>query len=76
MYPTIAAKIANAGPYDSVKDIYGKANLSSTEKATVKKYEKALTATPPAGFDVMRGRDPYRATFNESPQVGAAPFQN
>jgi photosystem II PsbU protein len=76
MYPTIAGKIANSGPYDSVKDIYRKVKLSSSEKATVQKYEKVLTATPATGLDVMRGRDPYRDSFNESPQVGAAPLQN
>ena len=76
MYPTIAGKIANSGPYDSVKDIYRKVQLSSSEKATVQKYEKVLTATPATGMDVMRGRDPYRDSFNESPQVGAAPLKN
>ena len=63
MYPTIGGKIASNGPYDSVKDVYEV--LGSQEKATMKKYEKLLTVTPYTGLDSLRGRDPYRTSFNQ-----------
>ena len=75
MYPNLAGKIANNGPYKNVGEIAKKLNLSSGEKATLKKYEGALTATKPTGLDTMRGRDPYRRAFMESTEVGAAPLQ-
>ena len=68
MYPTIAGKIANHGPYTSVKDIYK--TLSSTEGATAKKYENYFVASKPNPLlDPMRGRDPYRAQYNEMRMV-------
>ena len=68
MYPTIAGKIANHGPYASVKDVYK--TLSSSEAATAKKYEKDFVATKPNPLlDPMRGRDPYRAQYNEMKMV-------
>jgi hypothetical protein len=74
MYPNLAGKIANNGPYKNVQDIYKKLDLTQGEKATLKKYEGMLTATEPTGLDVMRGRDPYRRAFMESAEVGAAPL--
>jgi photosystem II PsbU protein len=65
MYPTIGGKIANNGPYDSVRDVYKLTVLSKTEKAAIKKYESKLTATESTGLDTMRGRDPYRRSFNQ-----------
>ena len=68
MYPTIGGKIANGGPYGSVKDVYK--SLSSSEAATAKKYEQYLIATEPNQLlDPMRGRDPYRAQFNQQSMV-------
>ena len=64
MYPTIGGKIANNGPFASLKEVYKLQLLSNAEKATIKKYEMALTATPATGLDTMRGRDPYRRSFN------------
>lgn len=75
MYPTIAGKIANNGPYGSVNDIFKLTSLSSQEKATIKKYQSELTATTPTGMDTMRGRDPYRRSFNDSDEVGKLPFK-
>ena len=65
MYPQIAGKIANNGPYDSVKDVYKLKSLSKAEIGQIKKYEKVLTSTPPTGLDTLRGRDPYRKSFNK-----------
>ena len=65
MYPTIGGKIANNGPYDSIKDVYKLKLLSKAEKAAIKKYESKLTATAFTGLDTMRGRDPYRKSFNK-----------
>eukprot|EP01083_Nonionella_stella_P015958 44638_1 len=65
MYPKIGGKIANNGPYKSVKDIYNIKGLSSAEIGTIKKYESKLTATPATGLDTLRGRDPYRRSFNK-----------
>lgn len=65
MYPTIGGKIANNGPYDSVKDVYKLKLLSKEEIKKIKKFEKELTATPSTGLDTMRGRDPYRRSFNK-----------
>ena len=59
MYPQIGGKIANNGPYDSVRDIYKLKILSADEKAKIKEYESEFTATPSTGLDTMRGRDPY-----------------
>lgn len=65
MYPGIAGKIANSGPYKSVSDVYKLKDLSGEEKNTIKKYESVLTATEAMGMDTMRGRDPYRKSFNQ-----------
>lgn len=69
MYPTIGGKIANSGPFASVKDIYKVKGLSADEKAVIKKYEKELVATRATGLDPMRGRDPYRSSFNQMATV-------
>eukprot|EP01083_Nonionella_stella_P079547 218336_1 len=65
MYPKIAGIIANNGPYDKVKDVYKLKLLSTDEIKTIKKYEKVLTSTPATGLDTLRGRDPYRRSFNK-----------
>ena len=65
MYPGIGGKIANSGPYKSVKDVYKLESLTANDKATIKKYESALAATKATGLDTMRGRDPYRKSFNQ-----------
>lgn len=65
MYPTIGGKIANNGPYDSVQDVYKLKLLSKAEAKKIKEYESELTATPSTGLDTMRGRDPYRRSFNK-----------
>lgn len=67
LYPTIGGKIANNGPYSSVNDVYKV--LSSSEKSQLKKYASELTATPATGLDPMRGRDPYRRSFNDFKEV-------
>jgi len=42
------------------------AGLSSSEAAALKKYEASLIATPKQlMLDPLRGRDPYRARFNQ-----------
>eukprot|EP00574_Skeletonema_japonicum_P014633 CAMPEP_0201713978 /NCGR_PEP_ID=MMETSP0593-20130828/630_1 /ASSEMBLY_ACC=CAM_ASM_000672 /TAXON_ID=267983 /ORGANISM="Skeletonema japonicum, Strain CCMP2506" /LENGTH=171 /DNA_ID=CAMNT_0048203199 /DNA_START=65 /DNA_END=580 /DNA_ORIENTATION=- len=64
MYPSVGGKIANGGPYGSVKDVYKLKALSSDDKRVIKKYENMLTATPSTGLDTLRGRDPYRRSFN------------
>ncbi|KAL7537529.1 hypothetical protein ACHAWF_005794 [Thalassiosira exigua] len=64
MYPKIGGKIANNGPYGSVKDVFKLKVLSKDEIDVIKKYESALTATPASGLDTLRGRDPYRRSFN------------
>jgi len=65
MYPTIGGKIANNGPYEKVKDVYKLKLFSKEEIKKIKEYEKELTATPSTGLDTMRGRDPYRRSFNK-----------
>jgi len=64
MYPTIAGKIANNGPYASFKDVLKLELLTVSEKTKVKQYAHHFTATSATGLDTMRGRDPYRRTFN------------
>ena len=64
MYPTVGGKIANGGPYGSVKDVYKLKNLSDDDIKQIKKYESKLTATPATCLDTLRGRDPYRRSFN------------
>jgi photosystem II PsbU protein len=65
MYPTIGGKISNNGPYASLKDVYKLKVLSKAEISKIKEYAKELTATPSTGLDTMRGRDPYRRSFNK-----------
>ncbi|KAL7541716.1 hypothetical protein ACHAXR_012974 [Thalassiosira sp. AJA248-18] len=65
MYPKIGGKIANNGPYDSVKDVYKLKILGKDEIKQIKSYESELTATPSTGLDTLRGRDPYRRSFNK-----------
>mmetsp|Transcript_4877 Transcript_4877/g.5429 ORF Transcript_4877/g.5429 Transcript_4877/m.5429 type:complete len:195 (+) Transcript_4877:105-689(+) len=67
MYPTIGGKIANNGPYNSVRDVYKSSNtlFSKEEISMIKKYAKSLTATKSTGLDTMRGRDPNRRAFNK-----------
>lgn len=65
LYPKIGGVISNNGPYGSVKDVFKLKELSKDEKSKLKKYESELTATSATGLDTMRGRDPYRRSFNE-----------
>mmetsp|Transcript_9184 Transcript_9184/g.13781 ORF Transcript_9184/g.13781 Transcript_9184/m.13781 type:complete len:194 (+) Transcript_9184:86-667(+) len=65
MYPKIGGTIANGGPYGSVKDVYKLKSLSKDDIKQIKKYESKLTATPATGLDTLRGRDPYRRSFNQ-----------
>jgi hypothetical protein len=71
LYPTIAGKIASHGPYQSFSDVYKLSMLSNEEKAKIKFYEKEFTATPATGLDILRGRDPYRRSFNDFYEVKA-----
>lgn len=72
MYPTIAGKIANNGPYKTVSDALGLPGLSSTEKATLKMYAAEFVVTPSNPLlDPMRGRDPVRShSSNQSTSLG------
>jgi photosystem II PsbU protein len=65
MYPTIGGKLATNGPYKSLKDVYKLKDLTAAEKSKIKEYESELTATSSKGLDTMRGRDPYRRSFNK-----------
>lgn len=67
LYPTIGGKIANNGPYKSVNDVYKV--LNKAEQSTLKQFASELTATPATGLDPMRGRDPYRRSFNDFKEV-------
>ena len=70
MYPKIGGIIASNGPYKTVKAVYSLDKLSSSQKETVKKYESNFVATAANPLlDPMRGRDPYRAQYNEDVQV-------
>jgi photosystem II PsbU protein len=69
LYPTIAGKIASHGPYQNFSDVYKLSMLSKEEKAKIKFYEKEFTATPATGLDILRGRDPYRRSFNDFYEV-------
>mmetsp|Transcript_8734 Transcript_8734/g.15809 ORF Transcript_8734/g.15809 Transcript_8734/m.15809 type:complete len:179 (+) Transcript_8734:158-694(+) len=76
MYPSIGGKIANGGPFKSVRDVYKIKGLTKVEIAKIKEYESDLTATPSTGLDPMRGRDPYRTNFNSfRDQRGKAPVE-
>ena len=77
MYPTIGGKIANAGPFAKVQDVYKIKGLSKAEIGKIKEFEKMLTATPATGLDPLRGRDPYRTSFNAfKDQRGKAPVES
>ena len=68
LYPNVAGKVASHGPYKSVRDVFAAAPLTSAEKERLKKYEPYLVASKPnLLLDPMRGRDPYRAAFNDEP---------
>lgn len=68
LYPNVAGKVASNGPYKSVRDVFAAAPLTGTEKERLKKYEPYLVAyKPDLLLDPMRGRDPYRAAFNDEP---------
>jgi hypothetical protein len=68
MYPRIGGIIANGGPYRSVKEVYMNKKLTDDMRKTIKKYEAVLVATEANPLlDPMRGRDPYRGAFMESP---------
>ena len=71
LYPAIGGKIANNGPYKSVEDALNLKILTSAEKAKLKEYKSQLVATPATGLDTLRGRDPYRASFNQYKEVKA-----
>lgn len=47
LYPTVAGKIINNGPYKSVSELYNIPGLSGAEKEVIKKYESRFTAFPP-----------------------------
>ena len=64
MYPGIGGKLANNGPFASVREVYRSKLFSKAEIATIKGYDKYLTATEATGLDTMRGRDPYRSLFH------------
>jgi len=69
LYPTIGGKIANNGPYKSIDEALNLKLLTATEKAQLMKYKSEFVATPPTGLDTLRGRDPYRASFNQYKEV-------
>ena len=69
LYPTLAGKIANNGPYKSVEDVLKLPGLTNEEVDKLKFYKARLVATEPSGLDTMRGRDPYRTSFNAFKQV-------
>lgn len=69
LYPTIAGKIANNGPYKSVDQAFKLPLLTSEEKSKLKQYKSQFVATKATGLDVMRGRDPYRTSFNDFKEV-------
>lgn len=48
MYPTIARKIAENGPYKSVGEIFNISTLTEAEKAVIRRHESRLTATKPS----------------------------
>eukprot|EP00977_Amphora_coffeiformis_P021139 scaffold8888_cov161-Amphora_coffeaeformis.AAC.5 len=69
LYPTIGGKIANNGPYKSVDEAFNLKLLTSSEKSALMKYKSEFVATPPTGLDPLRGRDPYRTSFNDFKEV-------
>ncbi|MFZ9737418.1 MAG: photosystem II complex extrinsic protein PsbU [Prochlorotrichaceae cyanobacterium] len=56
MYPTLAAKIVNNSPYQSVEEIFNIPGLSDSQKETLGQYVDQFTVTDPStalnyGFD-------------------------
>jgi photosystem II PsbU protein len=56
MYPTLASKIVQSGPFNRVDDVFNIPGLSDGQKSTLGKYVDQFTVTPPtaalnAGFD-------------------------
>lgn len=51
LYPTIASKIVNNGPFKVVSDVYNMPGLSSAEKEILKKAENR--------FVVLEGKPEY-----------------
>jgi photosystem II PsbU protein len=56
MYPTLAAKIVNNSPYNSVDDVFNIPDLSDRQKETLREYLDLFTVTDPStalnyGFD-------------------------
>lgn len=56
MYPTLASKIVNNSPYQSVEDIFNIPDLSDRQKETLREYVDLFTVTDPStalnyGFD-------------------------
>lgn len=47
MYPTIASKIVNNGPFKTVADVYNIPGLSNAEKDILKKYESKFVTLEP-----------------------------
>lgn len=54
LYPSVAGKIASHGPYDSIRDLYKKADFTKAEAALFKSYEKDFEALPPGRMFVER----------------------
>uniref|UniRef100_A0A7S2LMY5 Photosystem II 12 kDa extrinsic protein n=1 Tax=Leptocylindrus danicus TaxID=163516 RepID=A0A7S2LMY5_9STRA len=48
MYPNIARKIAENGPYKNVGDIFNIPGLTEAEKTIIRRHESKLTATKPS----------------------------
>lgn len=47
LYPTIAAKIVNNGPFKTVADVYNIPGLTGAEKDVLKKYESKFVTLEP-----------------------------
>eukprot|EP00640_Fibrocapsa_japonica_P004540 CAMPEP_0113939598 /NCGR_PEP_ID=MMETSP1339-20121228/5864_1 /TAXON_ID=94617 /ORGANISM="Fibrocapsa japonica" /LENGTH=128 /DNA_ID=CAMNT_0000943159 /DNA_START=175 /DNA_END=561 /DNA_ORIENTATION=- /assembly_acc=CAM_ASM_000762 len=48
MYPSVASKIVNNGPFTAVSDLYNIPGLTGAEKEVLKKYESRLVVTDEA----------------------------
>lgn len=48
MYPTLAGKIIQNAPYQSVDDVFSIPGLSDSQKATLAKYKDDFTVTAPS----------------------------
>ncbi|MEB3164254.1 MAG: photosystem II complex extrinsic protein PsbU [Prochlorothrix sp.] len=56
MYPTLAGKVIQNAPYQSVDDVFNIPGLSDSQKATLAKYKDEFTVTAPidaftSGYD-------------------------